>query len=110
MINVPSRIAITGLVGIPRVNRGTKAPPEAELLADSGPANPAIIPVPNFSGVLEHRLSIAYEAKEASVALPPGRTPMKKPMKDPLMMGHLDSIQSWSVGNRCVNFFVGLLF
>ena len=59
IIIAPRRIAMTALAGIPRVRRGIKAPPVAALLAASGPATPAIIPVPNFSGYLETFFSTA---------------------------------------------------
>ncbi len=42
--------------GMPRVSSGTIAPDEAALLAASGPASPAIAPLPNFSGRLRDRL------------------------------------------------------
>jgi hypothetical protein len=51
--------AVTGPVGIPSASIGTKAPVEAELLADSGPATPATAPLPNSSGCLEMRFSKA---------------------------------------------------
>src|SRR4029453_9521109 len=49
--------AVTGPVGIPNASIGTKAPVEAELLADSGPATPATAPLPNSSGCLVVRIS-----------------------------------------------------
>src|SRR5262252_2500236 len=42
--------AVTGPVGRPSASMGAKAPVEAELLADSGPATPATAPRPNASG------------------------------------------------------------
>ena len=51
--------AVTGPVGSPSASIGTKAPVEAALLADSGPATPATAPLPNSSGVFEMRFSSA---------------------------------------------------
>jgi hypothetical protein len=53
---------MTEFAGMPRVKRGIIAPLDAALLAASGPATPAMWPVPNFSGVLESFFSVAYEA------------------------------------------------
>src|SRR5262245_64297603 len=39
-IKAPISTAVIGLVGIPSASIGTKAPVDAELLADSGPATP----------------------------------------------------------------------
>src|SRR6059036_1038744 len=49
--------AVTGPVGRPSASIGTKAPVDAALLADSGPATPATAPRPNSSGCLEKRIS-----------------------------------------------------
>ena len=51
--------AVTGPVGMPSASIGTKAPVEAALLADSGPATPATAPLPNSSGCFEMRFSTA---------------------------------------------------
>ncbi len=58
-MKAPSRSATTTLGGMPSVRSGMKPLPAAALLAASGPATPAIAPLPNFSGVLETRLSSA---------------------------------------------------
>jgi hypothetical protein len=50
---------VIGPVGRPSASMGTKAPVEAALLADSGPATPATAPLPNSSGCLESRRSTA---------------------------------------------------
>ena len=41
--------AVVPLPGIPRVNKGTKEPEHAALLAVSGAANPWTLPLPNLS-------------------------------------------------------------
>ena len=81
------RIAVVPDPGIPSVNNGIIAPPEAALFADSGAATPAIAPFPNFSGFLLIFFSAIYEKKEASVAPAPGKTPIKNPKKEPRAMG-----------------------
>ncbi len=78
-MNAPIKMAVVPEPGIPSVKRGIMAPPEAALLADSGPATPAIFPLPNESGSLLNFFSEIYEKKEASVAPAPGRTPRKNP-------------------------------
>ena len=45
--------------GMPKVSNGTNEPTEAALFADSGPATPSMAPLPNISGVLDSRFSIA---------------------------------------------------
>jgi len=55
----PRSMAMTTLEGMPRVKRGMKAPWAAELLAASGAATPSIAPLPNSSGCLETRFSMA---------------------------------------------------
>lgn len=57
MIIAPTINAITGFAGIPSVNSGIKLVCAPALLADYGPATPAIAPLPNSSGVLEMRFS-----------------------------------------------------
>ena len=59
MRKAPSRTAITTLGAMPSVSSGIIAPPVAALLADSGPATPSIMPVPNFSGCRDRRRSSA---------------------------------------------------
>ena len=44
--------------GMPRLSRGTIAPPVAALLAVSDAAMPSMMPVPNFSGYLDRRFSM----------------------------------------------------
>src|SRR5690606_24730084 len=86
MMKAPTRIAVVPDPGIPRVRSGINAPPDAALLADSGPATPSIAPLPNRSGCLLHFFSRMYEKKEAIVAPAPGRTPTKKPRREPRRM------------------------
>ena len=43
-------MAMAAFPGIPRVSRGMKEELDAALLADSGPATPAMAPCPNSSG------------------------------------------------------------
>ena len=57
MIIAPTISAITGLAGMPSVSSGMKQVCAPALLADSGPATPAIAPLPNSSGVFERRFS-----------------------------------------------------
>ena len=57
MMNAPISTAVVPELGMPSVRSGTKAPELAALFADSGPATPSIMPVPNLSGVFERRLS-----------------------------------------------------
>ena len=79
MRNAASSTAVEAEPGRPRESSGTIAPDEAALLAASGPARPAIAPLPNFSGVFESDFSIEYDMSEAMVAPAPGITPMTKP-------------------------------
>ncbi len=59
IISAAISTAVIGPVGRPSASIGTKAPVEAALFADSGPATPATAPLPNSSGCLETRRSIA---------------------------------------------------
>ena len=76
---------------MPSVSSGTIAPDEAALFAASGPASPAIAPLPNFSGVLETDFSRLYDISDATVAPAPGVAPTKNPRKDPRTIGPADS-------------------
>ena len=58
IIRAANKRATVAFIGIPRERRGMRAPPAAALLAASGPATPAISPVPNRSGCLESRFSM----------------------------------------------------
>ena len=49
----PSRIAVVGEPGMPRVSMGSMAPVEAALFAASGATTPLTSPLPKFSGVFE---------------------------------------------------------
>ena len=49
----PSRIAVVGDPGIPRVSIGSIEPVLAALLADSGAATPSMLPLPKESGSLD---------------------------------------------------------
>src|SRR5512135_1218350 len=102
MSRAPRRIAVTMFVGIPSVRRGIKEAWAPALFADSGPATPSMIPVPNFSGYREHFFSTAYDAKDETRAPPPGRMPRKNPRKVPRTIGHLESFQSCLLGNKFV--------
>jgi hypothetical protein len=57
MIIAPIISAITGLAGMPSVKSGMKEVCAPALLADSGPATPAMAPWPNSSGCFETRFS-----------------------------------------------------
>jgi hypothetical protein len=59
MISAEKKIAMMGLGGIPSERRGMSELPTAALFAYSGPATPAIAPLPNFSGCLETFFSTA---------------------------------------------------
>ncbi len=59
IIRAPSMIAVVPEPGMPSVSSGTMAPPVEALLADSGPATPSMAPLPNCSGCLEKRFSVA---------------------------------------------------
>ena len=41
------------------------------------------------------------------IPVPPGRSPIKKPIRDPLPIGPADLFQSWRLGNRSQNLGVG---
>ena len=51
---------------MPSVSSGTIAPAEAALFAASGPARPAMAPLPNFSGFLETDFSTLYDISDAT--------------------------------------------
>ena len=53
MIMPPSRMAVVGDPGMPRVSMGSMEPVLAALFAASGASTPSTMPVPNFSGFLE---------------------------------------------------------
>ena len=57
MIMPPSRMAVVGEPGMPRVIIGSMEPVEAALLADSGAATPATLPLPKDSGSFEKVLA-----------------------------------------------------
>ena len=54
-----SRIAVAGIDGMPSTSSGIIEEPVVALFAVSGPATPAIAPLPNASGVFEMRFSTA---------------------------------------------------
>ena len=58
------------------------AVPVTALFAVSGPATPAIAPLPNSSGCLEKRFSTAYDTKVDTTWLTPGMIPKMNPMTD----------------------------
>ena len=57
MIMPPSRIAVVGDPGIPKVIIGSMEPVEAALFADSGAATPVTLPLPKDSGSFEKVLA-----------------------------------------------------
>ena len=59
IIIAPTMSAMVALAGSPSTRSGMKDVWAAALLADSGLATPAMVPVPNFSGVFETRFSKA---------------------------------------------------
>ena len=48
----PSRMAVVGEPGMPRVSMGSMEPVEAALLAHSGATTPSTLPLPKLSGSL----------------------------------------------------------
>src|SRR5512146_3251607 len=96
--------AMVEFVGIPSDRRGMKEPEGPELLADSGPATPSIIPVPNFSGCLDIFFSRAYDMVLEMTVFPPGITPTKNPSTVPRTMGQAESFQSRRLGKRFLIF------
>src|ERR1700738_4084844 len=69
------RSAVAGIDGIPSASSGIMAVPVTALLAVSGPATPAIAPLPNCSGCFESRFSTAYDTKVETTWLTPGMIP-----------------------------------
>ena len=59
IISAPRISAITASPGMPRLMVGMKSPCTEEWVEASGQATPSIMPVPNFSGVLEIFFSVA---------------------------------------------------
>ena len=59
MVSAESRMAVAGIEGMPSASNGIMAVPVMALLAVSGPATPAMAPLPNVSGRLERRFSTA---------------------------------------------------
>ena len=53
MVIAPTISAMTAFGGIPSVSIGMNEVCAPALFADSGPATPAMAPLPNFSGVRE---------------------------------------------------------
>src|SRR5215207_7085101 len=80
-------IAAVAEVGRPSVSRGTSTPAAEALLAASGPATPSMAPLPNSSGCLVSRFSVAYERKVGISAPPAGRLPIGKPRAVPRSHG-----------------------
>src|SRR5690606_41617205 len=97
-MNAPIKIAVVPDPGIPNVNSGIIAPPDAALFADSGEATPAMFPLPNDSGFLLIFFSVIYAKNEASVAPAPGSTPKKNPRNEPRAIGAALSFKSFFVG------------
>src|SRR6185436_5252548 len=73
-------MAAVAEVGIPKVNKGTRTPVAAALLAASGPATPSIAPLRNSSGCLVSFVSVAYERKVGISEPPAGMVPKGKPI------------------------------
>src|SRR5690625_2929254 len=94
----PSIIAITESPGMPSVRVGIKAVIAAELLAASGPETPSIAPLPNRSGRLDTRSSVAYDMNEDMVPPAPGKIPKKEPMIDPRAIGPIERFTSSLLG------------
>ena len=90
---------IDALAGIPSVSSGMNDDVAAALLAVSGAATPSMAPRPNRSGCLETRFSVAYAARDAITAPPPGNTPRKKPISEPRPMAPEDCFRSFRVGH-----------
>ena len=86
IIMPPSRIAVVGDPGMPRVIIGSIEPVEAALFAASGAATPAIFPFPKLSGSLEKVLASPYDISEAGVAPAAGNVPTKKPNIEPRLV------------------------
>ena len=59
IISAPSKSAMTASPGMPRLMVGMKSPWTDECVAASGQTTPSIMPVPNFSGVLDIFFSAA---------------------------------------------------
>ena len=82
-ISAPNMTAVDPEPGIPSVSSGMNEPEQAALLAASVAARPRTAPLPNVSGSRWTFFSAAYDIKEAMVAPAPGKTPIKKPIKEP---------------------------
>ena len=79
----PNRIAVVGDPGIPSVIIGSIDPVDAALLAASGAATPATLPLPKLSGSFENVFASPYDIRDAGVAPAAGSVPTKKPRTDP---------------------------
>src|SRR5690242_14297128 len=100
MVRAETRIAVAGIDGIPRARSGIMAVPVTALFAVSGPATPAIAPLPNSSGRLEKRFSIAYETKVETTWLTPGIIPKMEPITDARPIAGADSRRSFQRGTN----------
>jgi hypothetical protein len=85
---------------MPSVSSGTIAPALAALFAASGPASPAIVPLPNRSGRREIDFSRLYDISDATVAPAPGAVPTAKPSSEPRRIGPRDSRTSSRLGQK----------
>ena len=81
-VRAPNNNAVVASPGMPKVIRGTIAPPIDALLAASEAMIPSIIPVPNFSGYLELFFAARYE----TILESPGPTPGIIPISVPIML------------------------
>ena len=68
---------------MPNTSAGIHAPASAELFAAPASTMPSTWPVPNFSGVLENFLLIAYDIHAAMSAPAPGSAPIAVPSTEP---------------------------
>src|ERR1043166_9366303 len=100
MMKAPISTAVDPEPGTPSVSSGTIEPQGAALLAASGPATASIMPVPNFSGVLDRRFSLMDDRMGEMVAAAPGRMLLKNPISPPRTMGQTERRHSSRVSHR----------
>lgn len=86
--------AAVAFVGRPIASIGTRVPAADALFAASGPATPSIAPLPNSSGCLVSRFSVAYDRKVGISAPPAGSAPNGKPYAVPRSHGFHERFQS----------------
>ena len=86
--------AVTGPVGRPSASIGTKAPVEAALLANSGPATPADRALAELFRMLGDPLLQRIGQKLEMICAEPGTMPTRKPSTVPRAIGIADSRHS----------------